>query len=135
MQIAKVSVLVVITGVFGYWLAHEPARPPQPVPPQPAPTVVVARPTTPLPDRDEARTVVDAPAIEAPRQSAAFAKAEAIVQAAIADRRWTGARAKDLHAQLAGLDRAQLESLLSTLLPAINRGEIKVERGLNGPLF
>ena len=59
----------------------------------------------------------------------AFRRSSDLVAAAIASRRWGAAEAERLRNELGELDREQFEAVMSVLVPALNRGDIELERG------
>ncbi len=63
----------------------------------------------------------------APRDAAAFARADQTVTAAMADGRWSEEDRAALHGALADLAPDQIESLLSAVAVAINEGELETD--------
>jgi hypothetical protein len=87
--------------------------------------------------RDEAsrRTTAPAQAPEsAPRtaeQEASLERAHAVIREAIARHRWGSDDAAALRRELAMVDAAGRDQLLGELFPALNRRELRVDRGVS----
>jgi len=81
-----------------------------------------------LDDRDANAAAANEPEPEAPTEAnlAATKRAHAVVASARKAGEWTKADAKALRAEFKQMNDAQREELITTLFPAINRGEIKV---------
>ncbi len=101
------------------------AAPPAPVLPRPAPAPAPAA-TADEPAAAEARD-------PDPQQRERIAAARAIVDGALAQRTWTEAESARMKQVFFQLDREQQIELLDRLVPAVNRGDIKVD--VAGPLF
>ena len=81
-------------------------------------------------ERDAEHSAEEPPAAdestpETPGNLAAAASAQALVEAARRSRRWKREDAASLRSAIAKMNAAQRDEILSTLIPAVNRGEIK----------
>ena len=87
------------------------------------------------PEAQQARAqeIANAQLRDTPENKAAYQSASSAVRTALAAKRWTDEDAHTLRVSMGQLTREQHEELMELLLPAINRGEIKVET--SGPLF
>ena len=87
------------------------------------------------PEAQQARAqeIANAQLRDTPENKAAYQSASSVVRTALAAKRWTDEDAHTLRVTMGQLTREQHEELMELLLPAINRGEIKVET--SGPLF
>lgn len=91
-------------------------------------------------DRGDERQAVAAPAIAAERQpqppvepEAAFAKAKALVEGAVARGTWTANNRVELRVLFPHLAPEQREEVVAVLFPAANRGALRVQ--VAGPLL
>ena len=81
--------------------------------------------------REEA--IAEAQILNSPENREAYQSASDVVHTAIAIKRWTDEAKETFHSAFSLLTNNQRMELMSTLAPAINRGEITVE--VTGPLF
>jgi hypothetical protein len=61
-----------------------------------------------------------------PESAAAYASSTSLVSAALTARSWTDRDVQELHQLLPQLSQAQREEVLHRLVPALNRGDLKV---------
>ncbi len=87
-------------------------------------------PPAPAPAEDPAPAEAREPD---PRQREQLASAKAIVEGALARRTWGEAESARMKQVFFQLDREQQTELLERLVPAVNRGDLKVD--VAGPLF
>jgi hypothetical protein len=76
----------------------------------------------------EGPAAVEPPRAEAPppESTAAYASSTRLVSTALSARSWSDRDVQELHQLLPQLSQAQREVLLHTLVPALNRGDLKV---------
>jgi hypothetical protein len=67
---------------------------------------------------------------ETPESQEALSRSQAVVWRALSNRRWSQSDAEELSAQFLSLDGPQQMSVLEALLPAINRGDVGVDPGV-----
>ncbi|NOT58228.1 MAG: hypothetical protein HOP18_26795 [Deltaproteobacteria bacterium] len=81
------------------------------------------------PESQQARAeeIANAQILNSPENQVAYQGASAVVRTAIAAKRWTDEDRQALNDALSQLTKEQYQELMELLLPAINRGEIKVE--------
>jgi len=82
---------------------------------------------------------VQAPAVSVPAPSvtpenqAAFARAQVLIDGAVASKHWSGREAEELRNLLGKMTQAQRDTVLGRFIPALNRQEVHVD--FIGPAF
>ncbi|MBM4257608.1 MAG: hypothetical protein FJ147_17155 [Deltaproteobacteria bacterium] len=88
---------------------------------------------SPEAQRAKEEAIAEAKILNSPENKAAYQSASSVVQTAVAAKRWTEEDRDTFNAAIGSLTTNQRTELMGKLIPAVNRGELKVE--VNGPLF
>ncbi len=88
---------------------------------------------SPQAQRAREEAVTEAAMLNSPENKAAYQTASSVVTTAVAAKRWTEDARETFTTAVGQLTNNQRMELMDQLIPAVNRGEIKVE--VNGPLF